>query len=151
MLQTDGSSVYEENGLRWLKTHDLATVSPDGIIRITGRIKRIYSRLTPDRIQVRVYPMRIEEMLIQNELVRECAVVGVKDDILAYRSVAFILPSNKAGDTEEAKKQLDAYCKANLPDSHWPDEYFFVDSFPTTRAGKVDYRALEKKPKAGIQ
>ena len=143
--------IFEENGLRWLKTHDLATVSPDGIIRITGRIKRIYSRLTPDRIQVRVYPMRIEEMLIQNELVRECAVVGVKDDILAYRSVAFILPSNKAGDTEEAKKQLDAYCKANLPDSHWPDEYFFVDSFPTTRAGKVDYRALEKKPKAGIQ
>ena len=139
--------IFEENGTKWLKTHDLATISPDGIIRITGRIKRIYSRLTSDRIQIRVYPMRIEEMLIRNNLVHECAVVGVKDDAVAYRSVAYIILSDKAVDTDEARKQLEAYCKANLPDSHWPDEYVFVGKFPITRAGKVDYRALEEMAK----
>ena len=139
--------IFEENNVRWLKTHDLATISLDGIIRITGRIKRIYSRLTTDRIQVRVYPMRIEELLIQNDQVRECAVVGVKDDVLAYRSVAYIILSDNAVDADDVKKQLEAYCRASLPDSHWPDEYVFVDSFPITRAGKVDYRALEKMVK----
>jgi len=135
--------LFEQDGVRWLKTHDLATISPDGVIKITGRIKRIYSRLTSDKIQIRVYPMRIEEALMKNEIVQECAVVGVKDDVLAYRSVAYIRPSEKDINREEAKTRLDAYCKANLPDSHWPDEFHFVDSFPITRAGKVDYRALE--------
>lgn len=136
---------FEENSVQWLRTHDLAVISPDGVIKITGRIKRIYSRLTRDRIQIRVYPMRIEETLIKNELVQKCAVVGVKDDKLAYRSVAYIILSDKEMDHGEAKKQLIKYCSLNLPDSHWPDEYVFIDQFPITRAGKVDYRTLEKK------
>ena len=139
--------LFEADGTQWLKTHDLATISRDGIIKITGRIKRIYSRLTPEKIQVRVYPMRIEESLIKNDLVRECAVIGVKDDVLAYRSVAYIILSDKTTGTNEAKKQLEHYCKENLPDSHWPDEYVFVERFPITRAGKVDYRALEEMAK----
>lgn len=138
---------FEENKVRWLKTHDLAVVSSDGVINITGRIKRIYSRLTQDKIQIRVYPMRIEETLIKNELVSKCAVVGVKDDELAYRSIAYIILADKEMDHNEAKKQLIKYCGLNLPDSHWPDEYVFVDSFPITRAGKVDYRALEEMAK----
>ena len=139
--------IYEENDIRWLKTHDLATISPDGIIKITGRIKRIYSRLTLDKIQIRVYPMRIEEALIKNKLVHSCAVVGVKDDVLAYRSVAYIILSDKAIAKEIIQNQLDAYCRENLPDSHWPDEYVFLEEFPTTRAGKIDYRALEEMAK----
>ena len=138
---------FEENGIKWLKTHDLATISHDGIIRITGRIKRIYSRLTQDRIQVRVYPMRIEEVLINHHLVHECAVVGIKDTVLAYRSVAFIVLSDRTFDTDRARASLEEYCRENLPDSHWPDEYVFIDKFPITRAGKVDYRALEERVK----
>lgn len=42
------------------------------------------------------------------------------------------------------RKQLEAYCRENLPDSHWPDEYVFLEEFPITRSGKVDYRALEE-------
>lgn len=136
--------IFVENGIRWLKTHDLATISPDGIIKITGRIKRIYSRLTLDKIQIRVYPMRIEETLIKCELVHACAVIGVKDDLLAYRSVAYIILSEKVTDKENMRKQLEAYCRENLPDSHWPDEYVFLEEFPITRAGKVNYRALEE-------
>ena len=137
--------IFERDGVRWLKTHDLATISRDGIIKITGRIKRIYSRLTSDKIQVRVYPMRIEETLISNKLVHECAVVGIKDTILAYRSVAFIVLSDKTAIAENAQKQIEVYAHEHLPDSHWPDEYVFIEKMPITRAGKVDYRALEKE------
>ena len=139
--------VFEDEGIRWLKTHDLAMISPDGVIRITGRIKRIYSRLTSDRIQVRVYPMRIEEAIGKCDGVEKCAVVGVKDEVLAYRTVAFIILSDKSIDKDEVRKQIDAYCMATLPDSHQIDEYIFADKFPITRAGKTDYRALEKLAK----
>ena len=139
------SVIFEDDGVRWIKTHDLATISPDGIIKITGRIKRIYSRMTQDKIQIRVYPMRIEETLLEHETVHKCAVVGMKDDVLAYRTFAYIVPSNQTMPHDEIKEQLKTHCRNHLPDSHWPDEYVFVESFPITRAGKVDYRALEKQ------
>ena len=138
------NSLFECNGMRWLKTHDLATISSDGIIKITGRIKRIYSRTTQDMIQVRVYPMRIEEELSRSEYVERCAVVGVKDEIVAYRSIAYIILKDKTTNSEIVKAELDKLCRENLPESHVPDEYRFVESFPLTRAGKVDYRTLEK-------
>ena len=136
--------IFEEDGVKWLKTHDLATISPEGIVKITGRIKRIYSRLTQDGIQNRVYPIRIEEALQKNDLVRECAVVGVKDDVSAYRSFAYVILSGDPTDHDVAKKQLEDYCRAVLPDSHWLDEFIIVDKLPITRAGKIDYRALEE-------
>ena len=89
--------------------------------------------------------MRIEETLISNKLVHECAVVGIKDTILAYRSVAFIVLSDKTAIAENAQKQIEVYAHEHLPDSHWPDEYVFIEKMPITRAGKVDYRALEKE------
>jgi long-chain acyl-CoA synthetase len=139
--------VYEENGRRWLRTQDLATMSTDGTIHLTGRIKRIYHKLSPEKVDVRVYPMRIEDTLTEHELVKQCAVVGVEDDVLAYRSVAYIIPSASVVDENEAMQQLKAHCYKNLPDSHQPDEYIFVDSFPITRAGKVDYKELERMAK----
>ena len=142
--QETAETIFVKDGVRWIKTHDLATVSKDGFITITGRIKRIYSRTTSDMIQIRVYPMRIEEELSKSEYVERSAVVGIKDDIVAYRSIAFIILNDKSANTETVKSTLDKLCRDNLPESHIPDEYVFVDEFPLTRAGKVDYRALEK-------
>ena len=140
---------FDEDGIRWLRTRDLATVSADGIIRITGRIKRIYSKTDSDRIQVRVYPVRIEEAILSDDCVQQCAVVGVKDDITAYRSIAYIVLADPARDKDDAKECIDALCRKNLPDSHIPDEYIFVNDFPLTRAGKVDYLELERRAAGG--
>lgn len=136
---------FEENGVRWLKTHDLAVIFPDGIIKITGRIKRIFYKLNSDNIPLRVYPMRIEEAIEKCDNVEKSAVIGVKDAVMAYRTIAYIILSDNATDADEVRKQLEAYCHSNLPENHWPDDYVFVESFPITRAGKVDYRALEKR------
>jgi acyl-coenzyme A synthetase/AMP-(fatty) acid ligase len=89
--------------------------------------------------------MRIEEILSKNESIRDCAVVGVKDELFAYRTVAYIIISDRDTDEDAIRAQLDDYCRQNLPDSRWPDEYIFVDEFPVTRAGKVDYKTLESK------
>ena len=91
--------------------------------------------------------MRIEETLTEHDLVKQSVVIGIKDDVLAYRSVAYIIPSVKGINDNDMKQQLQKHCKANLPDSHQPDEYIFVDKFPITRAGKVDYKDLERRTK----
>lgn len=142
--QETTETIFDKDGSRWLRTHDLAKISEDGLITITGRIKRIYYKNTKDMIAVRVYPMRTEEELSKSKYVERCAVVGVKDDIVAYRSIAYIILKDTTTNSEAVKAELDKLCRENLPESHVPDEYRFVESFPLTRAGKVDYRALEK-------
>mgnify|MGYP002624722372 CR=1 FL=1 len=134
-------SIQEKH--KWLRTGDLGYVSENGSIKITGRIKRIYWRKYIDTV-VRVYPMRTEEELIKSDNVERCTVVGKKDEIVGYRSIAFIILKDKSANTETVKSSLEKLSRDNLPESHIPDEYIFVDSFPLTRAGKVDYRALEK-------
>lgn len=136
--------IFEENGQRWLRTRDLAKISPDGYILLTGRIKRIYHKLSPEKVDVRVYPMRIEECISAAPEVEKCAVVGIKDDRTAYRTIAYLILKEGTEDHASVKKIVEEQCKAALPESHIPDEYVFVSEFPLTRAGKVDYRALEE-------
>ena len=143
--------LFEKDNTRWLKTRDLATVSADGLVKITGRIKRIYSRIDSDGIQSRVYPMRIEEALAEHGLVKQSAVIGIKYDLLAYKSVAYIIPSIEGIDENDAKRRLQIHCHEKLPDSHQPDEYVFVERLPITRAGKVDYRDLERMAQDRLQ
>lgn len=136
--------IFEEKGKRWLKTRDLAMISPDGTIHITGRIKRIYHRLSPENIGIRVYPMRIEEAISECIEVEKSAVVGVPDKKTAFRTIAFIILKNQSSDYAKAKERIYRHCREQLPESHIPDEIRFVMEYPLTRAGKIDYRALEK-------
>ena len=136
--------IFEENGQRWLRTQDLAMISTDGRVHITGRIKRIYHKLSPEKLGVRVYPMRIEECISEEPEIEKCAVVGIKDDKTAYRTIAYLMPKAGNDDRKELEKRVDQRCRAELPGSHVPDEYIFTSDFPLTRAGKIDYRALEE-------
>lgn len=136
--------IFEDGGQRWLKTRDLAVVSSDGFIQITGRIKRIYHKLTSEKVGVRVYPMRIEETISKDPAVEKCAVVGIKDDKTAYRSIAYLIVKDDSENKEKLIGRIDALCKKNLPESHIPDDYVIVKEFPLTRAGKIDYMELEK-------
>ena len=42
------------------------------------------------------------------------------------------------------ERELDASIRAAVPGYMCPAEYHFVDSFPRTAIGKVDFRALER-------
>lgn len=145
-----GEAVFELGGRRWLRTRDLATISPDGRVHITGRIKRIYHKLGPENVGVRVYPMRTEDCISQVTGVDKCAVVGVPDDRTAYRSVAYLVLGDRA-DAAAVRERVVDRCLADLPGSHVPDEYVIVSELPLTRAGKVDYRALERMTATGAE
>ena len=134
---------FEENNIKWLRSNDLAIISEDGLVQIIGRIKRIYWKKGLHETVNRVYPLRIEEAIEKDERVINSSVVGIKNSITGYRTIAFII-AYKNADIETLESDLKKICQDNLPESHLPDEYRFLDSFPLTRAGKVDYRKLEK-------
>ena len=131
------------NGEKWLHTGDIGTISKDGLLTITGRIKRIIV-CKEGFVYHKVFPLLIEDQLSKLPGVKEISIVGRTDDKVGNLLVAFIVTEDK----ESKEKVIDAvkdYCSSNLESYARPVEYIVVDSLPRTLIGKVDYRALEER------
>jgi len=132
-------------GKKWLRTGDLGFFNLDGTLTLTGRIKRVFWKIGPDRTVYRIYPFHIEEEILQYPCVKECVVVGISTKLSGYRIVLYCVLK------EEGIRQVDLYkadiinfCKLKLKEIEVPDEVKIIDKLPLTKAGKTNYRALEK-------
>lgn len=135
--------IFEENGTRWLRTGDLGHLTKEGYFRLTGRLKRILWSIGADKTPSRVYPMEIENVLSRHSAVDKCAVVGRINGEKGYLVIAYVtLKAKDIGDNIE--KELRQLCRQELKENSWPFEYHFVEKLPTTGAGKIDFRTLEK-------
>lgn len=150
--EKSGTDVFcTKNGVRWLRTGDLGKISPEGNFSITGRIKRVLWAAGEDKIVNKVYPSQIEEVISSDPAVKDCAVVGVPNEERGFLPVAFIKLKGKCQRDETVSENIYRICRENLKANSQPHELFFVEEFPHTRAGKVDYRALERMAAEGKQ
>ncbi|MGI6668571.1 MAG: class I adenylate-forming enzyme family protein [Acetivibrionales bacterium] len=93
----------------------------------------------------RAYPIDIEEVLLKNTEVKEAAVIGVEDERLGQKIVAFVC---KKPGSELETSDLYKWCMANLEDRKVPKEIFIVDSIPRNAIGKIskaDLMAIYRK------
>ena len=71
--ETDKILEIDENGVRWLRTGDLAFVDEDGFVHFIGRIKRIYITTGKDGNTInKIFPQRIEECLESKKNMFRC-------------------------------------------------------------------------------
>ena len=138
--------IFEENGVRWLRTGDLGHITPEGHFYLTGRIKRILWALSGD-VVYRIYPMAIEKVISSYPAVKQCAVVGKPDGARGYLTIAYVVLHG--GNAQQVRNELTGLCCKELPETSWPYTYHFVDELPITPAGKVDYRTLERMAAEG--
>jgi malonyl-CoA/methylmalonyl-CoA synthetase len=112
----------------WFSTGDLATQREDGSVRIVGR------RAT-DLIKCGGYKVgagEVEAALLEHPSVREAAVIGVPDDDLGERIVAFVV----VGAAVEPKVLQD-FVASQLSPHKRPREVTVVDALPRNAMGKV--------------
>ncbi len=79
----DATTAVTRNG--WLHTGDVGTTDADGYVRLRGRLS--------ERIMVAGevwYPRAVEEAMHSHPAVRQCALVGVVDQALGQRPVAYV-------------------------------------------------------------
>lgn len=138
---------FERDGTRWMRTGDLGMVTEDGAFHITGRLKRIFWSLGEDGIVYRVYPMKVEEVIGRYPEVRQCGVVGLTNGKRGYLPVAYVVLRNADADQEEARRSILNLCRTELNSSSQLHGLHFVDRLPLTRAGKIDFRELERMAK----
>ncbi|HEV8434924.1 MAG TPA: AMP-binding protein [Thermoanaerobaculia bacterium] len=116
---------------RFFRTGDLAAMSDDGYITLLGRRSDLIISGG-----FNIYPREIEELLLEQEGVREAAVAGIADEVRGEVPVAFIV-----GDFDSAR--LEAICREQLASFKVPREFVKVDSIPRTALGKVQKHLLK--------
>ena len=141
---------FHTDGKLWLHMGDLGRLNEDGVLFVTGRIKRIVMTKGKDGQVTKLFPDRIEKVIDQHPDVSACCVIGVPDDTRINYAVVYVEPRRGKEPSEEFKKDILDFCSGRLPEYQIPDDVMFIDSFPRTNRDKVDYRALEEAMKKKI-
>jgi long-chain acyl-CoA synthetase len=118
----------------WLHTGDLGKMDADGYVTITGRKKDLIISAGEN-----IYPREIEEVLAQHPKVKECAVIGVKDEVRGEVPKAFVIARD--GMTVD-EKELRHFCRENLANYKVPKHIDIVADLPRTPTGKILKRML---------
>ncbi|MEE1274679.1 MAG: fatty acid--CoA ligase family protein [Olegusella sp.] len=138
-----------EDGQRWLHTGDLGYVNEDGVVFLTGRIKRIVMTKGRDGQVTKIFPDRIEKVVATHPAVRVCCAIGVPDEERVNFPKAVVELNDGRTPSPELATEIIGSCRDALPEYMVPEEVEFTESLPRTERGKVDYRAVEEMIKSG--
>jgi len=119
----------------WFRTGDIGVYDEMGFLHILGRRKEM--------LKVRgisVFPTEIEALLARHPQVLGSGVIGMHDDEVGERPVAFVLPRPGSGLTAGA---LETWCREQMAPYKVP-QVRIVDSLPMTATGKVRKNQLHE-------
>ncbi|KAF2706193.1 acetyl-CoA synthetase-like protein [Pleomassaria siparia CBS 279.74] len=134
--------VRDESGELWLHTGDEAVLDVDGYCTITGRFKDIIIRGGEN-----IYPLEIEERLVQHPSITRAIVVGVSHPRYVEVPAAFLLhdPGTPKPDLEEVK----SWVRKVLGRHKAPVQILWLgedcsDHVPLTGSGKIKKFVLKE-------
>ncbi|MGW4366016.1 acyl-CoA synthetase [Nocardia takedensis] len=125
---------WTEDG--WFRTGDVAVIDAEGFHRIVGRE-------SVDLIKsggYRIGAGEVETVLLEHPAVAEAAVVGLPDDDLGQRVVAFVVP--RAAPEDGLDATLIAHVGERLSAHKRPREVRLVADLPRNAMGKVQKKQL---------
>jgi acyl-CoA synthetase (AMP-forming)/AMP-acid ligase II len=132
---------FDANG--WLQTGDLGRVDEDGYVYLMGRSDDLIIRGGEN-----LYPAEIENVLLEDDAVREAVVAARDDEVLGQVPVAYVIPVD-AELTDAQKNELVAtlqeLCEAKLTKYKRPAEVNVVDDLPRAATGKFQRVKIREK------
>lgn len=131
------------DGNRWLHTGDIGYITEDGVLYITGRMKRLIITKDTQGMATKIFPDRVENVIAGCEGVKENCVVEKADDERVNVLVAYVC-LNDGCSFDEIKKSVMQRCKKELPEYMVPVDIVMIDDMPRTSRGKIDYRKLQE-------
>ncbi|MGH3435886.1 MAG: AMP-binding protein [Sciscionella sp.] len=114
---------------QWLHTEDVGRLDEHGCLKITGRIKDMFTVGG-----FNVYPAEVENVLSGYPDVVEAAVIGVDDERMGSAGRAFLTLHAGAALDEEA---LRSYCRDRLANFKVPRGFVVLHEFPRNASGKI--------------
>lgn len=129
-----------EDGFVWLHTGDVGFIDEDGFVYFKSRIKRVIVTRGYN-----VYPQNIERILEMYPPVDRSCVVGIDDSYKMQSIKAYVVLKPEIEYSEALLEELMNHCRQHIAKYAIPSQIEFLETLPLTKAGKVDYRALESR------
>jgi 2-furoate---CoA ligase len=121
----------------WYYTGDAGKIDDDGDLFVLGRVDDMIISGGEN-----IYPAEIEDVLARCPAIGRIAVIGVPDERLGQKIVAFVEAARDAATEEE----LETYARScGITQFKRPREYIFVRAIPQSPSGKI----LRTKLRAG--
>lgn len=120
----------------WLHTGDAGYLDDHGYLFIRDRVKDMIVSGGEN-----IYPVEVENALLEHADVADAAVIGIPDDRWGEAVLAVIVPA--AGSTRDAQDILD-FCRGRIAAYKCPKTIRFADAVPRNAAGKILRREIRK-------
>jgi acyl-CoA synthetase (AMP-forming)/AMP-acid ligase II len=120
----------------WCNLGDIGRVDEEGFLYLIDRRKDVIKSGG-----VNIYPIEIEEVILRDTAVKECAVVGMSDQRWGESTQAFIVTDESI---ETIGVRLNSLCQQYLADYKRPKKIHRIDSLPRNANGKVLKRVLRE-------
>jgi fatty-acyl-CoA synthase len=126
---------FTEDG--WLKTGDVAVISPDGFVRIVDRTKDVVKSGGEW-----ISSVELENEIMAHPKVAEAAVIGVPHPKWSERPLACVVV--KPGE-ELTKDEVVEFLDGRVAKWWLPDDVVFIDEVPKTSVGKFSKKDLRDR------
>ena len=127
--KTDEASWFDEDGSRWQRMGDIGRVDEDGFIELIGRSK--------DMIisgGFNIYPVDLENVLLQHPDVAEAAVIGMPSERWGETPVGFVTTVKDAHFDNDTALSL---ANAKLGKTQRISALYTIDEMPRSHIGKL--------------
>ncbi len=131
----DGAAQFTDDG--WLRTGDVAVISPDGYIKLVDRTKDLVKSGGEW-----ISSVELENEIMAHPKVKEAAVIGIRDDKWGERPLACVVPEEGADlDADDIRAFLDGRV------AKWwvPEAIEFIEEVPKTSVGKFSKKTLREQ------
>jgi fatty-acyl-CoA synthase len=121
----------------WLRTGDVATISPEGYIRLVDRTKDVIKSGGEW-----ISSVELENQIMAHPAVAEAAVIGVSDEKWGERPLACVVPRDGEEITVD---DLRSHLEGRVPKWWIPTEIELIDEVPKTSVGKFSKKDLRER------
>jgi fatty-acyl-CoA synthase len=129
------SESFTEDG--WLRTGDVATISPDGYVRLVDRTKDLVKSGGEW-----ISSVELENAIMAHPKVAEAAVIGIPDEKWSERPLACVVPE---GGEEITLDELRGFLAERVPKWWIPNDLEIIDEVPKTSVGKFSKKTLRDR------
>jgi len=121
----------------WLRTGDVATISPNGYVRLVDRTKDLVKSGGEW-----ISSVELENAIMAHPKVAEAAVIGIPDEKWSERPLACVVPE---GDAEVTLDELKGFLAERVPKWWIPNDLEIIDEVPKTSVGKFSKKTLREQ------
>ena len=121
----------------WLRTGDVATITPNGYVRLVDRTKDLVKSGGEW-----ISSVELENAIMAHPKVAEAAVIGIPDEKWSERPLACVVPD---GDEEITLDELKEFLAERVPKWWIPNDMEIIDEVPKTSVGKFSKKTLREQ------